>query len=74
MTYTMHIETGAGVKNHPFHLGTDKRVAVGFCLEQVRLGAKSVALRLNGKIERIYDFRDLRLGDILETGKENSGD
>lgn len=57
---TMHIETEAGVKAHPFHLGTDHKIAERFALEQVATaGVKSVALRQNGNVLQIYDFRDI---------------
>ena len=36
MTYTMHIETREGVTQHPFHLGTDLRIARAFALEALR--------------------------------------
>ncbi len=58
MSYTMDIETAEGVKQHPFHLGTDKAVAETFVREQLRKdGVKSVALRQDGKLVKIYDFR-----------------
>ena len=58
MTYTMDIETDA-VRQHPFHLGTIESVAVRFVLEALqRDGVKSVALRRDGKLVKIYDRRD----------------
>lgn len=60
MTYTMDIETREGVKPHGFHLGTDRRVAEQFAQEAVRReGVISVALRLNNKTVRFYDWRDI---------------
>ena len=61
MTYTMDIETAEGIKPHGFHLGTDKRIAEGFAMEAVkREGVISVALRLNGKTVRFFDWRDTK--------------
>ena len=60
MTYTMHIETRDGIKQHPFHLGTDLKIAETFVYE--RLGhadTLSIALRKDGKLVRIFDYRDL---------------
>lgn len=59
MTYTMHIETAEGVKQHGFHLGTDKRIAEHFVFEALRReGVRSVALRCGTECD-IYDWRDL---------------
>jgi hypothetical protein len=62
MTYTMHIEKPAGVvKQHGFHLGTDKAVAESFVVERLKAdaGVLSIALRNDGKLVKIYDFRDV---------------
>ena len=63
--YTMHVETAEGVVDHPYHLGTDLRVAESLALEALNGGngyagksVVTVALRLKGKLFRIYDFRD----------------
>ena len=58
-TYTMNIETDA-VKQHPFHLGTDRRVAESFVFEQLRRPeVKSVALYQGRKLVEIFDWRAL---------------
>ena len=58
MTYTMDIETVAGVTQHPFHLGTIHHIAERFVLERLADPAvRSIALRLNGKCVGIYDWR-----------------
>jgi len=60
-TYTMHIETDAGVTQHGFHLGTDLRVATQFALEALkRDNVLSVALRVGpkSKLVQIFDWRD----------------
>jgi len=60
MTYTMDIETAAGVKQHPWHLGTIFETAESFVLEALRRPATmTVALRCGGKLVGIYDWRDL---------------
>jgi len=61
MTYTMHIETRDGVKQHGFHLGTDLRIAREFALEALkRDGVLSVAIRGDkNKLVEILDFRSL---------------
>ena len=61
MTYTMHIETREGVTQHPFHLGTDLRIARAFALEALRRdGVLSVAIRGNkNKLVEILDWRAL---------------
>lgn len=60
MTYTMHIETDDGVSNHPFHLGSDMNVAERFVLEALnRPEVKSIALRKDKKLVRIYDWNDI---------------
>lgn len=59
--FTMHIEKPAGtVKMHGFGLGTDIRVAENFVLERLLSDPEivSIALRENGKLRRIYDYRD----------------
>lgn len=64
MTYTMHIETRDAIAQHPFHLGTDLRVARQFALEALqRDGVLSVALRGDkGKLVEILDWRALEAG------------
>ena len=64
MTYTMHIETRDGIVQHPFHLGTDLRIARQFALEALqRDGVLSVALRGDkGKLVEILDWRALEAG------------
>lgn len=58
--YTMHIESEAGVMQHPFHLGTILSTAESFVMEKLMLPlVKSVALRQGGELVRIYDWRDL---------------
>jgi hypothetical protein len=60
MIYHMDIETTDGIKPHGFHLGTDAAIAESFAMEALaRKGVMSVALRQNGKLVRIYDWRDL---------------
>jgi hypothetical protein len=65
--YTMHVEyydgelLGYVVQQHPFHLGTNPKTAKVFVRE--RLGdprVVSIALRKDGKLVQIYDFRDLQ--------------
>lgn len=61
--YTMHIEKPAGVvKQHGFHLGTDLRIAESFVIEKLKNDPAilSIALRTDGKLHGIYDFRDLK--------------
>ena len=57
--FTMDIEKNGEVKQHGFHLGTDRNIAEAFVLEQVKHGATSVALRFGKKLVKIYDWRDL---------------
>lgn len=60
-TYTMHIETADGIKQHGFHLGTDYAIARRFAVEAAqRNGVRSVALRLGakGKLVEIIDWRE----------------
>ena len=62
MTYTMHIETAEGIKQHGYHLGTDLRVARQLAVEALkRKGVLSVALRQgpNAKLVEILDWREL---------------
>lgn len=61
MTYTMHIETREGIKQHGFHLGTDLGIARQFALEALkRKGVISVALRGDkGRLVEILDWRAL---------------
>lgn len=65
--YVMDIETSDGVKRHPFHLGTDKRVALTFVMDKLRIpGTKSVALYRPGMAAKeIYDWRDLPENDVV---------
>jgi hypothetical protein len=61
-TYTMHIETADGIRQHGYHLGTDLRVARQFALEALkRQGVLSVALRHGpkAKLIEIFDWRSL---------------
>ena len=65
MTYTMHIESPVNVvKPHGFHLGTDREVAERIVMEKLRADPSvvSIALRLDDKLVRFYDFRDLDTG------------
>lgn len=60
--YTMHIEKPSGhVIQHGFHLGTDRAVALGFVMERLASDRAivSVALRRDGKLDRIFDHDDL---------------
>lgn len=59
MTYTMNIEKDGEVKRHPFHLGTDLKVAESFVFDHLRNGAQSVKLFNDDKSIKIYDFNDL---------------
>ena len=62
MPYTMHIEKPANVvKQHGFHLGTDKAIAESFVLDRLRAdpAVLSIALRLDGKLIGLYDWRDV---------------
>lgn len=62
MTYTMHIEANDGtIKQHPYHLGTDLRVARQFAIEALgRVGVTSVAIRGDkNKLVEILDYRSL---------------
>lgn len=62
MTYTMHIEKPAGtVRQHGFHLGTDRVVAETIVLERLRADRDvvSIALKREGEQTRIYDHRDV---------------
>ena len=60
MTYTMDIETAAGVKQDPWHLGTIFAVAESFVLEALRRPeTRTVALRCGGQLVGIYDWRSL---------------
>lgn len=63
--YTMHIEkVNNNKQNHPYHLGTDLKIAESFVFEKLRQpGTVSVALRgEKGKLVKIYDWRDLETG------------
>lgn len=60
MIYTMDIETSEGVKQHPYHLGTERILAEAFVCEALRRpGVMTVALRLDGELVKIFDQRDL---------------
>jgi len=62
-TITMHIEKPSGVIiQHGYHLGTDLHIARSFVEEKLRTdhGIVSIALRQNGKVLGIYDFRSLK--------------
>jgi hypothetical protein len=67
-TFTLSVEVAEGrTEMHPFHLGTDARVARQIAEERFRAGAKSVALMLKGCIAAIYDgewsdYRPMREG------------
>lgn len=65
--YTMNIETAEGVKQHPYHLGTDKRTALTFVMDALRRpGVMSVALcRAGNAAKEIYDWRDLPENDVV---------
>ena len=56
-TFTLSVEIEEGkATQHPFHLGTDPRVARQIAEETFRArGAKSVALMLQGCIAAIFD-------------------
>lgn len=59
-TYTMHIETAAGIRQHPWHLGTLFEVAESFVLEALqRPGVMTIALRCGNELVGIYDWRAL---------------
>lgn len=62
--YTMDVETSDDVKQHPYHLGTDFCIAETFVKEELmRVGVKSITLRKDKKVVKIYDYRDLELCD-----------
>jgi len=57
--YHMDIETQDGVRPHGFHLGTQEDIASQLAIEAAkRDGVLSVALRKDGKLVAIYDWRD----------------
>lgn len=63
-THTLHIEDADGkVRQYGFHLGTIRKDALehGWDVARSKLdgGAKSVALKFNGEIVAIWDWRDL---------------
>jgi len=67
-TLSVEIEEGKAVQ-HPFHLGTDARVARQIAVERFHAGSnvKSVALFLKGCIAAVYDgewsdYRPMREG------------
>jgi hypothetical protein len=62
MTYTMNIEKPVNVvKQHGFHLGTDRAIAESFVLERLRNDPEviSIALRCDGRLDRFYDWQDV---------------
>lgn len=61
MTYTMDLETSDGIFQHPFHLGTDIKIARQFAVEALkRAGVISVALRGDkNKLVEILDWRNI---------------
>jgi len=60
MTYTMDVETAAGVRQHPYHLGTIFEIAERCVLEKVAdPKTYSVALRRGDELIGIYDWRSL---------------
>lgn len=66
-TYNMTLETEEGLKPHGFHLGTSKPTAMTFVHNALRnMGAKSVALYLGTKLDRVYDWRDLPENEGLD--------
>lgn len=65
-TYTADIEKPANVvKQHPFHLGTQHNITESFVLDWLRNDPTivSVALRLDRKLVRFYDWRDVNEHD-----------
>lgn len=62
--YTLHLEDCDGdVRQYGFHLGTIRDVALT-CAEEralwhIRHGARSASLRQDGRVVKIWDFRDL---------------
>lgn len=68
-TFTLSVEVQHGTaEQHPFHLGTDARVARQIAEETFRArGARSVALILKGCIAAVFDgewsdYRPMREG------------
>lgn len=60
--YTMDIETIEGVKQHPFHLGTDRKIALTFVSEQLAKPENiSVRLKLNNKTDTIFHCHTISL-------------
>lgn len=58
--YTMDVETDNENYQHPFHLGTDRNVALSFVSEQLaRDDVKSVALRYDGKVDTIFHGHEI---------------
>jgi len=66
-TYNMHVENEDGsVTPHPYHLGTDLKMAETIVLERLANTHRpciSIALRWGSKLNRIYDHRDLNLDE-----------
>lgn len=59
-TFAAYVETAEGVALHPYHLGTDLRVAEGLVFEMLRRpGVRTVCLRKGTDFAQIYDDRDL---------------
>ena len=61
--HTAHLENADGeVRQYGFHYGTDREVAYSMVEESakfhIRNGAKSMALRDDGVLVRIFDSRD----------------
>lgn len=58
-TYTMHLEYADGIKDWPYHLGTDLKIAMKLAKDALGFAdVKTVALRKNGKIVEILDDID----------------
>ena len=53
--YTMNVETSEGVKQHPYHLGTDHAIAETFVKEELEKDVSTVTSELLGKATRITD-------------------
>ena len=61
--FTMHVERET-VKQHGYHLGTDRKVAESFVLEMLRKDpqVRSIALRFGQKLVQMFDHRDIAEG------------
>lgn len=65
MTYTMDIGTEEGVKQHPFHLGTDRNIALSFVSEQLGLpGVVSVKLLFENKTDTVFYRHSILRGSL----------